>query len=151
MRNPHGSAEWDGMGWKVSLGARPPFCGAIPLQGCVWGASCCYRTVAVEGRSFLSEEMGFEPVSEAEFLVWVQLELRWTPPPWGCTWCLCQGEQAGPAGPKIITTPKKSLHSNSHTLESTQEPLTSTQNNCNIHSYLTSILPCLGFARACSI
>lgn len=57
-------------------------------------------------------------VSKARFLVcpsWP--ELRWTSPPWGCPWCVGnRGRQAGPVGPKRLTTPRESLYSNSNLL-----------------------------------
>lgn len=119
MRNPRGSVGWDGTGWKLCLGVRPLFCGAIHLQGCVWGAWCCYRTVAVGGRSFLSEETGYETVwSTISCAHSAGAELDPLLPEAVLGACVRE-RQAGPLGPKIVTTRKTSLYSNSHTLEMT--------------------------------
>lgn len=145
MRNPHGSVGWGGTGWKLYLGVRPLFCGAIHLQDCVWGAWCCYRTVAVEGRSFLSEEKGLWNCLEQDFLC-------------ALTWCwdgplfleaildACVRERR--AGPLVT---KKILVSNSHTLEATHYLWQELKITLILILTGPAFFLCLGFGKACSI
>lgn len=151
MRNPPGSVEWDGTGWKLYLGAPPLFCGAIHSRGCVWGAWCSYRTAAVEGRSFLSERKpAIKLPVKQNFLSHPRPELRRTPPPRGCAWCVCvcvcQGETGWSSEARVHPNPReKPVLKLSHAAVDNTFGQALSWNNGNISSNLTSIFALFGF------
>lgn len=70
-RSPHGSVAWGGTVWKLYSEVRPPCCGAIHSQACVWGACCCWPTVAAEDPSSLSEWRADTYSSLTRDCVWI--------------------------------------------------------------------------------
>lgn len=136
--------RWDGM--KAVFGGPPSLLWCNPLTG-LRRRRLMLLPYGRRGGSEFSvwEETGSKTVCKAEFLARPRLELKWTPPYQGCAWCVCQGETGWSSGIQVHHNPwVKPVFKLSHAgVDPT--PLTSTQNNCNISSNLTSIFALFGF------
>lgn len=94
-------------------------------------------------------------VSKARFLVcpsWP--ELRWTSPPWGCPWCVGNGETGWSSGTQAHHNPQgKFIFELAHAdVDPTPLVCASMLNNLNIVSNMTSVLFfCVFLGKACSM